>query len=61
MTTGMRATGSWSFRPETAENLGMGMMVAVLKHLGTFAWESDVLQVSVITSETQSLRTLRSY
>lgn len=43
------------------EAFGTGTMVHVLRHVGTVAWDSEVLKMSVITVEswcTQSLRAL---
>ena len=50
LTMGVRAMGRQSFRLVTFCCLGMGMMVLVLKQVGTELMESDLLKMSVNTS-----------
>ncbi len=44
---GVSATGS--FRLDTADFLDTGMMVAVLKQVGTLSYDIDMLKMSVMT------------
>src|SRR4029434_3244986 len=50
MIVGVSATGRKSLRPAALECFGTGTMEVVLKHVGTAAWASDRLNISVKTS-----------
>src|SRR4029434_10715350 len=50
MMVGVSATGQKSFRLTAVECFGTGTMEVVLKHVGTVAWASDRLNMSVKTS-----------
>lgn len=50
----VKAIGRLSFKHVTAELLGTGMIIDVLKHTDTTAWESVLLKISVHTSEFMS-------
>ena len=47
---GVSATGRKSLRLAALECFGTGTMEVVLKHVGTAAWASDMLNMSVMTS-----------
>ncbi len=42
--------GRWSFRQDTGDFFGTGMIVVDLRHVGMTAWLSKVLKISVRTS-----------
>lgn len=52
MMMGIRAMGRQSFKHNTGDFFGTGMMVADLRHSGTTVWCRDVLMMSVKTSLT---------
>ena len=61
MIIGVRATGRKSFMLFAAALFGTGMMVEVLRHTGTTAWESEMLKMSVQTSVSSYAQPLSTF
>ena len=57
---GVRATGRKSFKQAGFDFLGTGIIVALLRQVGTAAWLSDVLKMSVKTSDSCSAQSFKT-